>query len=407
MRYCNFIHRNNITVDPQASSPYFSTDANAQHQAQAQYLPDDPYFIVDLTKIQDAYGTWINHLPRVTPYYAMKCNPDPVIVELLALLGVNFDCASEAELHQALSITKDPTKIIFANPCKVPSHLDYARANSISRMTFDCTEELHKIKARYPEAELILRLAVDDSKSACKFNKKFGCPPANVNELLKTASNLNLNVIGFSFHVGSGCTSADVYYSAISACKDATILADKYGFNTRIIDIGGGFVGNDTPLFTRIAAEINKAIDTFFSDRPGVRFISEPGRYFVQTSHTLFLSIIGKKGGAANTQPIYYVNDGIYGSLNCIVFDHQRPELRANARDSTTQPKKSIIFGPTCDSIDIITEDAMLPDLNIGDRLYIENFGAYTTAAASEFNGFKTTKKKYIISPSRVNRRPH
>ena len=58
----------------------------------------------------------------------------------------------------------------------------------------------------------------------------------------------------------------------------------------------------------------------------------------------------------------------------------------------------SVIFGPTCDSIDVISRSVLLPKLHIGDWLYFNNMGAYTSAAASDFNGFTPTEKFYVCS---------
>jgi ornithine decarboxylase len=147
---------------------------------------------------------------------------------------------------------------------------------------------------------------------------------------------------------------------------------------------------------------VNNGIQDFFGDdveQKKIHFISEPGRYFAQTSHTLVLNVIGKKittDDMGEKQLIYYLNDGIYGSFNCIYFDYNKPViLPFNERDGKLF--KSILFGPTCDSIDLISENIMLPELAVGDWVYVENFGAYTSAASSGFNGFKTSVCKYIF----------
>jgi ornithine decarboxylase len=146
----------------------------------------------------------------------------------------------------------------------------------------------------------------------------------------------------------------------------------------------------------------------FFGDdllNKSIRFIAEPGRYFVEKSHTLVLNVIGKKRETYINNDtneleeiiIYYLNDGVYGSFNCIYFDHKKPcVLPFNERNEKIL-YKSKIFGPTCDSIDLITEEIMLPELAIGEWVYVENFGAYTTASSSSFNGFITTDYKYIL----------
>jgi diaminopimelate decarboxylase len=361
------------------------------------------FYIVDLGTLTTSFANWMRLLPNVKPYYAVKCNPNPVIMEALASLGANFDCASETEMKMAIAVTEDPSRIIFANPCKMSSQIRYARANDVDLMTFDCEEELYKIKLYHPYANLILRLAVDDTKSKCQFNKKFGCKLDQIEELLQIAKTLKLDVVGFSFHVGSGCSDEKTYYRALQDCRSATDIAQQMGIGVKTIDIGGGFPGIDPASFEMIAKSIQDGIAEFFeTDYPEIQFIAEPGRYFAEPSHTLVLNIIGKKKQTimhSESEPensfIYYLNDGIYGSFNCIFFDHSKPVVQPfNERDGKLH--KSRLFGPTCDSIDLIADEIMLPELAIGEWVYVENFGAYTVAASSHFNGFYTNICKYI-----------
>ena len=362
---------------------------------------EKPFYLIDLAEIVSAFNKWNKFLPDIKPYYAIKSNPNLAIIEALASLGVYFDCASEAEIKTIIEVTNDPKRIIFANPCKMSSQIRYARANDVDLMTFDCEEELYKIKLYHPYAKLILRLAVDESGSLCKFNKKFGCFIDQVDELLKISSTLKLDVIGFSFHVGSGCSSPECFYTAIQTCKQAVDIAFNLNINITTIDIGGGFPGNDDTKFEQIASQINMAMNDFFKERLSdktIQFIAEPGRYFVEKSHTLVLNIIGKKRQKDNNGDktiIYYLNDGVYNSFNCILYDYRVPIiLPFNERDGILH--KSRLFGPTCDSIDLITDNIMLPELAIGEWVYVENFGAYTVAASSEFNGIKKPINKYI-----------
>lgn len=372
------------------------------------YLEENPseqaFYVIDLGELTAAVAKWREYLPRIKPYYAIKCNPNLVLLEALASLGVNFDCASEQEIRTVIEITQDPTRIIFANPCKMSSQIRYARANDVDLMTFDCEEELYKIKLYHPYAKLILRLAVDDSKSVCKFNKKFGCKIDQVKELLVIAKTLKLSIAGFSFHVGSNCSSAEVFYKAIEECSNAVKIANTLEIYPKMFDFGGGFPGTDDKAvkFEEIAEAINKGIDDFFpnAETDSLEFIAEPGRYFAQRTHTLVMNVIGKKIVNSDKEEdkmiVYYLNDGVYGSFNCIFFDHEHPTiLPFNERDG--KQYKSLLWGPTCDSIDMICENVMLPELAIGEWVYVENFGAYTAAASSSFNGFRTNTYKYIL----------
>ncbi|GMN42918.1 hypothetical protein TIFTF001_012129 [Ficus carica] len=86
---------------------------------------------------------WTNALPTIRPFYVVKCNPDPVMLAALASLGSSFDCASRAELESVLSLALgvSPDRIIFANPCKLESHIEYAATVGVSVTTFDSVAE--------------------------------------------------------------------------------------------------------------------------------------------------------------------------------------------------------------------------------------------------------------------------
>ena len=357
---------------------------------------DSAFYIVNIKKIVEQYEKWTEQLPRVKPFYAVKCNPNPVITKLLNGFNIGFDCASKNEISQIISQGTKPEDVIFANPCKASGQIKFARSEDVDLMTFDDVHELYKIKLYHPHAKLVLRIAVDESKSMCKFNCKFGANQSEIKNILNIAKSLELNIVGVSFHVGSNCLDANTYYTALEDVKKVFIIAGENGFAFKLVDIGGGFPGYDKEggvTFEEIAEQINKGIDDFFPEE-GIEFIAEPGRYFVCSSHTLVTNIIGKK--KLGDKFTYYLNDGIYGSFNCVYFDNAKPVIMPyNERDG--KQYESTVFGPTCDSIDIISESCQLPDLAIGEWVYVENFGAYTIAAASTFNGFQQTRCVYCF----------
>lgn len=360
---------------------------------------DEPFYIIDLQKLEYMYKIWTKYLPNIKPYYAIKSNPDKNIIKKLYELGCNFDCASKNEIKTILELTNDNTKIIYANPCKSISYIQYAKNNNISLMTFDCIEELHKIYSHYPEANIILRIAVDDSNSLCKFNYKFGCKTDNdtITNIFEECKKIRMNIYGISFHVGSGCNNSNNYYEALRKCRNIYNIAKKYDNNIEVIDIGGGFYGIDkidNISFAEIVDKIKNGQEDFFGDIPNIKYIAEPGRYFSETCQILVVNIIAKK---KETDVIkYYINDGIYGSFNCIDYDYQNPQIIQLKTSKNKNKYNSIFFGPTCDSIDIIYDNINITELEIGDWLYIENFGSYTNATDSSFNGFKTTEKVYL-----------
>jgi len=375
-----------------------------------------PFYVVDLATVKRQHDQWTRLLPRVEPFYAVKCNNDQVVLDALNAMGTGFDCASAGELKQVLAMGVSPENIIYANPCKQISHLQFARGAGVRKMTFDCKDELVKIQASYPTAELVIRVLVDDSYSVCKLGTKYGAPASETYELLEFAQKLGLNVIGVSFHVGSGCQSARAYSSAIKTAAQVFAEGEDLGFVFKLLDIGGGFPGTEDRvkapvLFHEIIPELNEALDDHFPVRHGVRIIAEPGRYMVCASHTEATPVISRrimyeapKAGEEKEEVVsYYINDGVYGSFNCTLYDHVEvyPLVLRAAKETVGAPLlTSCIWGPTCDSMDRVVRRVDLPKLDVGDWLYFEDMGAYTCAASSTFNGFQRPIMYYMYSTS-------
>ncbi|EFA85230.1 group IV decarboxylase [Heterostelium album PN500] len=358
----------------------------------------DAFFVADIGVIIKQWQKWVKHLPNVTPFYAVKCNPTMGILKVLEALGTSFDCASRTEIESVLSMGVDPSRIIYANPCKQITAIKYARTNNVKLMTFDNLSELEKIEKFFPEAELVLRIAPDDSKSLMRFGTKFGVHIDDCSDLLEMAKEMNLKVVGVSFHVGSGCFDASAYDTALEMVRKVFDMAKTHGMELNLVDIGGGFTGSNDEMFGKFTEVIRKKTAELFDS--SVRIIAEPGRYFAAMSHTLAVTVISKRSikqednrqhprRTSNNmrQYNYYLADGVYGSFNNIQFDHAKPTALL-LKPTNKAPTPCTLFGPTCDSIDVIAKDTQLPELKIGDWLYFPDMGAYTTASASSFNGF-------------------
>jgi len=359
---------------------------------------EEAFYVIDLAKVLDQYKQWVKFLPRVKPYYAVKCNPNNVIFKTLASLGVNFDCASKTEISQILGAGIAASRIIYANPTKMKNHISFAKSSGVDLMTFDNVFELEKMAEVFPTARLVLRIITDDSNSICKFSTKFGAPMDQTYNILKRAKELNLNVVGVSFHVGSGCMSAQSFTAAIQSAHRVFKQGEELGFEFTMLDLGGGWPGSDADgiCFSDIATSIRPVLDSLF---PNVELIAEPGRYFVATSHTLVTNVFAKRCMEDETGKkfLYYINDGVYQSFNCIFFDHAAPKPVIFKPEGRTENFKCTIFGPTCDSMDCIAKDIYLPELKVGEWLLFKSMGAYTTAAASPFNGFKSHPTTFYI----------
>ncbi|PWU16513.1 MAG: hypothetical protein C5B45_00295 [Chlamydiae bacterium] len=331
-------------------------------------------------------------------------------LDLLAALGSGFDCASKREIDAVLKSGVNSSSIIYANPCKAGSFITYAASMGVDVMTFDNELELQKIKKLFPRARRVLRIRVDDSKSICQLGMKFGCYEQHVPHLLRVAKDLEINVFGVSFHVGSDCQDIHAYAMALETSAKIFALAKTLGFDFTFLAIGGGFPGfkEDIILFKEIANSINEKLDRHFPATSGIEIIAEPGRYFTASAFTLCTNIIAKRELSfpnEDTMSMYYVNDGLYGSFNCLIFDHAVVTPLAYQMKPSSEGKlqKSSVWGPTCDGMDCILKTCYLPSLNIGDWIIFENMGAYTISAASNFNGFEKPALKFILPLSLKN----
>lgn len=223
----------------------------------------------------------------------MKCNPDPYVLRLLAALGTGFDCASNGEIAQALDSTGiSPDKIIFANPCKANSFIRSAAKAGVDMMTFDNADELYKIARAHANAKLVVRILTDDSKSLCRLGLKFGAPLVTVPGLLSKAKELGLNVIGVSFHVGSGSYDADAFADAIARARAVFDMGREAGFEFSLLDVGGGF---EDATFEKNASVLADAIVRHFPVRDSIRIIAEPGRFYVSRAFRLAAHVIARR----------------------------------------------------------------------------------------------------------------
>ncbi|XP_034651004.1 ornithine decarboxylase 1 [Drosophila subobscura] len=371
-----------------------------EEQAKLQNV-DEALNICDLSSLERKYNLWVQLLPRITPYYAVKCNDDPMIVKVLADLGAGFDCASKNELKLVLGLNVEPERIIFANPCRPVSHLEYAQQQRVANGTVDNEFEIYKLHKYYPQSNLIVRFKSEAKEAQCPLGDKFGCDAdADATALMLLAKALDLQVTGTSFHVGSGCSELEAYDRAIKKAKNIFNFGEMLGYEMNFLDIGGGFPGSDDDKFQKIAESVNSSVQRHFPD-DRVQIIAEPGRFFVAAAYTLVCKIHAKRevrneAGKLDTI-MYYLNDGVYGSFNCILYDHQVVTAEHYLDEAEALPEfKSVIWGPSCDALDKISEDLRLPNLNRGDLLGFRNMGAYTVPIASPFNGFELPRTLYF-----------
>ena len=355
-------------------------------------------------RVWDQTTLWNTYLPYVKPHYAIKSNPEPLLIRALYQRDVLFDCASKQEIMLVKENLPKSTPIhehiVYANPCKSTHDIDYAKNHGSPITVVDSYEELDKLVEREYEGGTYIRITVDDSNSKMPFSGKFGLQPELVKELGFYAEKKHIKVKGISFHVGSACSDGKSYYKAIRIAQELNRVLKTQGHPSNTIDIGGGFLSDESD-FKNKTNYITRAYD------PEFKYIAEPGRFFSNKSQDFFVKVIGKKPWSSGWR--YTIDDSLYGQFSCIPFDHVIPTWSrvAGENDRPRARTMGVLFGRTCDSVDVIAKSNSMEELEVGDWLWFPNMGSYTNATANEFNGFpkppvlpfyNSTLDKYQIS---------
>ncbi|XP_070260774.1 antizyme inhibitor 2 isoform X2 [Myotis yumanensis] len=297
------------------------------------------FFVADLGAVVRRHFCFLKCLPRVRPFYAVKCNSSLGVLKVLAELGLGFSCANKAEMELVQRIGVPASKIIFANPCKQIAQINYAAKYGIQLLSFDNEMELAKVVKNHPSAKLLLCIATDDSHSQSCLSLKFGALLDSCRHLLQNAKKSHVEVVGVSFHVGSCCPDPEAYAQFIADARIVFEMGAELGHRMHILDLGGGFPGVEGAKvrFEEIASVINSALDLYFPEGCGVDIFAKLGRYYVTSAFTLAVSIIAKKevlldqpGREEETGPapktiVYQLDEGIYGIFNSVLFDNTCP----------------------------------------------------------------------------------
>lgn len=358
-----------------------------------------PLLVLDCDVLRAQYRALQAALPEVRLYYAIKSMPHPDALAALAAEGAGFDVATTGEITMLREIGANPAETIHTHPIKREQDILDALEFGCDVFVVDNIDELAKFEHFADRVRLLLRVAFRGQGVVSDLSKKFGCEPTAVPFLLSEASRLGITVVGLSFHVGSQSPTPAAHVAAIEACRpyfEENALAGTQAL--RIIDIGGGFPANygDEQQDGDFYAPIRQALARYPAN---VRFIAEPGRVISAPAMTSISTVIGR--ARRGEQMWYYLDDGVYGSFSGQIYDHARYPLTVFSDDAGRRP--SVLSGPTCDSIDVVAEDVMLPDLEIGDLLVGTQMGAYTLASASEFNSIP---KPRVITQGAVGYAP-
>ena len=143
----------------------------------ARNREDGPRLVVDLDVVRDNYLGFAKALPDTRVFYAVKANPAPEILDLLADLGSCFDTASIAEIEQALAAGATPDRISFGNTIKKERDIARAYALGVRLFAVDCEAEVEKIARAAPGSKVFCRILCDGAGAEWPLSRKFGCAP--------------------------------------------------------------------------------------------------------------------------------------------------------------------------------------------------------------------------------------
>jgi ornithine decarboxylase len=362
---------------------------------------DGPCLVVDLEVVRDNYRAFANTLPDTRVFYAVKANPSPEVLKLLAGLGSCFDTASVAEIEMVLAAGAAPDRISYGNTIKKERDIARAFAMGVRLFAVDCKAEVEKVARAAPGARVFCRFLFDCAGAEWPLSRKFGCDTAMAVDVLEHAHRLGLEAHGVSFHVGSQQRRTQAWDQALKSAAAIFRACGERGITLAMVNLGGGFPTKylkEVPAVEAYGRSIFRALRKHFGNAIPETII-EPGRGMVGNAGVIEAEVVlvSKKSDTDKMRWVY-LDIGKFGGLAETMDESIRYPIRTPRDGDTMAP--CVLAGPTCDSADVLYEKVpyMLPvSLEIGDRVLIEGTGAYTaTYAAVAFNGFQPLRTFHI-----------
>jgi len=362
---------------------------------------DGPCLVVDLDVVRDNYLAFAKALPDTRVFYAVKANPAPEVLKLLAGLGSCFDTASVGEIEMVLAAGATPDRISFGNTIKKERDIARAHELGISLYAVDCKVEVEKIARAAPGSRVFCRILCDCEGAEWPLSRKFGCEPGMAADVLEHAHRLGLVAYGVSFHVGSQQRNTGAWDQALAAASAVFRECGERGITLTMVNLGGGFPTRylkNVPAVKVYGTAIFRGLRKHFGNAIPETII-EPGRGMVGGAGVIEAEVVlVSRKSEADTVRWVYLDIGKFGGLAETIDESIRYPIRTPRDGGKVAP--CILAGPTCDSVDVLYEKEpyMLPvSLEIGDKVLIEGTGAYTaTYSTVAFNGFPPLKTYHI-----------
>jgi ornithine decarboxylase len=362
---------------------------------------EGPCLVVDIDVVRENYLAFAKALPDTRVFYAVKANPAPEILKLLAELGSSFDVASVTETETVLAAGCPPERISYGNTIKKESEIAAAYRLGVTMFAVDCEAEVEKVARAAPGSRVICRIHCDGSGSEWPLSRKFGCEPDYATDILELAHRRGLLPHGISFHVGSQQHNIEAWDRALASTAAIFRACAERGIALSMVNLGGGFPAKylrKTPKLESYGKAIFRALRRHFGNAIPETII-EPGRGLVGNAGVIEAEVvlIAKRSPEDEVRWVYLDIGKFHGLAETIDESIRYPIRTTHDRDAMAP---CVIAGPTCDSVDVLYEKNPYPlpiSLAIGDKVLIEATGAYTTTYSSVgFNGYPPLRQ-YVI----------
>jgi len=355
------------------------------HMLQA-WRPTEPVYCIHPHIYRENARQFLEGFPgRVL--YAVKANDEPAVIRLLHESGVShFDCASLPEIDLVTRLCPG-AKRYFMIPVALRGEAGRAqREYGVRHFMVDHAARLEALAREIDMSGTVVfaRMAVSHESAMMDLSSKFGASPKDVPGLLVRIGELGAEP-ALAFNVGSLVTQPEAYSHAIATAAE---VLRALPFRVRLVDIGGGFPkaypGFPVPPMDAFFDAVRQAAEQLPLREDG-ELMAEPGRALSAPGLSAVVEVLLRKDDRL------YINDGMFGIFWELRFKaHERFPATA-WRDGRVLEGKTVpfrLFGPTCDSSDVLPGLVDLPgDLRTGDYLHFGNIGAYSLSGRTRFNG--------------------
>lgn len=357
-----------------------------------------PFYAYSRSAIQARVASLRKALPPgLQLHYAMKANPMPAVVQLLAGLTDGLDVASAREMKVALDTGVSPEHVSFAGPGKGQAEIAQAVAAGIA-LNLESALQLDQALAAGDALGIAPRLAIrvnpsfELKSSGMKMGggpKAFGVDEEQVPAMLDRIESAGLPLTGLHIYSGSQNLNAEAVVDAQTKTVDLALrLTERLRTAPRWVNIGGGFgvpyFPGEQPLdLGPIGANLHGLVERARATA-GVPLVMELGRYMVAEAGVYVCRVIDRK---VSQGQVFLVSDGglhhhLAASGNFGQVLRKNYPVTIGNRLGDDRREVQTVVGPLCTPLDLLADRMSLPPAEVGDLVVVFMSGAYGPTAS-------------------------